>query len=144
MAFDVERLEGEPIIVVRGRREPDDHRREMIDMFTAVDALIGPDEKVFCITDLSDTKVNFSNMVMGMSSIRDRRPGSPSDPRITNIMVASGPLWNLAASAASQAQYGGVNVHLYSTVEEAIEFARQESRKKESPEPSPEQPGKSA
>jgi hypothetical protein len=141
MAFDVERLEGEPIIVVRGRREPDDHRREMINMFVAVDALIGPDEKVFCITDLSDTRVNFSNMVMGMSSIRDKRPGSPSDPRITNIMVASGPLWKLAASAAAQAQYGGVNVHLYSTVEEAIEFARRESRKEESPEPSPEQPG---
>jgi hypothetical protein len=137
MAFDTERLEGEPIIVVRSRRQPDDHRREMYEMYEAVDALIGPDEEVFCITDLSDTKINFSSMVMGMSSIRDKRPGSPSDPRITNIMVASGPLWNLAANAASQTQYGGVNVHLYSTVEEAIEFARQESRRKVSPEPSP-------
>lgn len=131
MAFDVERLEGEPIVVVRGRTLPDDHRQEMQKMFDAVNKLIGPDEKVFCITDLTEMKINFSNLVMGMSSIRDKRPGSPSDPRVTSVMVGSGALWSLAASAASQTQYGGVKVKIFSTLEEAVEFARQESKKKE-------------
>ncbi len=127
MPVEVERLEGEPIIIVRasGHIEP---RQGMLEMYAAVDALIKPDEKVFCITDLSEMSVSFSDLVMGMSAIREKRPGSPNDPRICNIMVGSGPMWNLASKAAKQLQYGGVDVHLFSAMEEAIEYARKEMK----------------
>lgn len=125
MPYKVERLPNEPIIVVTWQ-SPTDPGEDADKMCEEVDACIKPDEtKVYCINDFREVKINFSALVSGMAVQRQNRPGAAGDPRIRSIMIGSGTLWDLASKAAKQLQYGGLDMPLFATLDDAIAHARE-------------------
>lgn len=124
MAFKVERLPNEPIIVVTWQM-PVDTGKETPQTFVDIDALIGPDETVYCITDLRAVNIDFGTLVTAMAAQRVKAPGSPSDPRLRSSLVGTGMLWEIASRGAKQLQYGGLDIPLYSSLEDALANARE-------------------
>jgi hypothetical protein len=124
MTMKVERLLHEPIIVVTWF-EPTDVQKETPGKFTKIDALIGPDEKVYVIDDLSKVKLDFSTLVAGMSAQRTKAPGSPSDPRIKTTLIGSGFFVELISKGAKQFQYGSLDIPLFTSLDEALAHARE-------------------
>jgi hypothetical protein len=124
MPYTVQRLPSEPIIVVSWSN-PTDSAKDSLKMSAEVDALIAPDENhIYCVQDFRNLKVDFSSMVTGMATQREKRPGAAGDPRLRTIMVGSGLLWELASKGAKQLQYGGLDIPLFSSVDDAVAYAR--------------------
>lgn len=125
MTYSIERLPDEPVIVVTWLQSTD-VAKEAPGEFAEVDALIGPDEKVFVINDLSALQTNFGGIVTGMAAqVLPQTPGAPSDPRIHSILIASGALWEMAVKGAKQLQYGGLDIPLVPSREAALAYARE-------------------
>ena len=124
MTIKVERLHDEPIIVVTWSN-PSDVQKESPQKFVEVDALIGSDEKVYVIDNLTNVKIDFSTLVSGMAAQRAKVPGAPSDPRIHSILVGSGVLWELASKGARQFQYGSIDIPLFPSLEAALAHVRE-------------------
>ncbi len=86
---------------------------------------------VYRIEDLSSLDLPFSVLVQGMAEATHRSSeGSLNDPRAPRlIMVGSKPNHQMIVDSLKQAQYGGLNVPLFATVEEALAHARAELKK---------------
>jgi hypothetical protein len=123
MAYTFERLPGERIIVVTWGM-PSDPVGDAPLLAADIDAIIGKDEHIYCINDMQKLKMDFGGIVTGMAAQRIKVPGAPSDPRVHSLLVGTGSLWELASKASKQLQYGGINAPLFSTLEEALEYAR--------------------
>lgn len=124
MTAKVERLPGEPIIVVTWS-SPFDVQKESPQKFADVDALIRSDEKVYVIDDMTRLKIDFATLVAGMAAQRVKAPGSPADLRVKTILVGSGMMWELASRGAKQLQYGGFDIPLFPSLEAALAHARE-------------------
>lgn len=124
MSRKIKRLPDEPIIVATWI-EPVDIQKEFPQKFAEVDALIGADEEVCVVDDLTNLKIDFSTLVSGMAAQRAKIPGAPFDPRIHSILVGSGTLWELASKGARQLQYGKLDIPLFPSLEEALGYARE-------------------
>lgn len=128
MGYKVKRLGKEPIIIVTWI-DPADPVAEGPRMCKEVDALIGTDEKVWNIQDMRELKLNFSMVVRGMSQASMNIPGSPRDPRCKNILIGTGILWDMVVRGAKKMQFGGLDVVMCSSTEEAITHAREADKK---------------
>jgi hypothetical protein len=124
MTVKVERLPGEPIIMITWSR-PTDVQKESPQKFADVNALIGSDEKVYVIEDMTDLKIDFSTLVSGMASQRVKVPGSPADPRTKTMLVGSGIIWELASKGAKKLPDGGFDIPLFPSLEAALVHARE-------------------
>jgi hypothetical protein len=78
------------------------------------------------ITDYTNVQLTFSDVVEGMASDKVFR-----DPNIISVMVGSDAMVKMAADSFKQAQYGGVEVTLVSTMDEALKKAKQMLQKKQ-------------
>lgn len=79
---------------------------------------------IYRILDVSKVDLQFSDMMVAMGAERGMEGGS-SDPDVTTLFVGSGELVKMGTKAlAEQDQYGKARVHLFTTQEEAIQFAR--------------------
>lgn len=72
------------------------------------------------ITDYSQVKLTFSDVVEGMATDKAFR-----DPNIYSVMIGTDAMIKMAADGFRQAQYGSVNVTLVSTRDEALKKAKQ-------------------
>lgn len=124
MTMKVERLPHEPIIVVTWV-DPVDVQKETPSKFAQVDALVGPDEKVYVVDDLSKVKIDFSTLVEGMAAQRAKSPGSPSDPRIKTTLVGSGFFLELISKGAKQFKHGSLDIPAFTSVDEALAYVRE-------------------
>ena len=125
MAFTARRLPNEPIIVVTWSPPIEDPGDEVPRMCREVDRLIGNDKKVWNIQDMREFKVNFSTAVKGMSQVSMDIPGSPRDSRCKNILIGSGVLWDVVAKSAQKMKFGGLDVPIFSSLDEALKHARE-------------------
>jgi hypothetical protein len=72
------------------------------------------------ITDYTQVKLTFSDVVEGMASDKVFR-----DPNIISVMIGTDAMVKMAADSFRQTQYGGVDVTLVSTRDEALRKAQQ-------------------
>jgi hypothetical protein len=125
MVYQIEKLPGEPI-VIDSHGEPMDamgHRDFAEELARRVQDIEGT---VYRITDLLGMSYSFPTLVHVLGEeTRSGRPGSASDPRVKTVLVAAGEVADLIAVAASQPQYGGLNLPLFTTRDEALAYVRE-------------------
>lgn len=119
----VEKLPNEAIILVRVRPHASSSPEEA-EVAAACAALIDGDGPHYRITDFSAFEMTFSGLIQGMSQEKQRIPGSVSDPRLRNIFVGTQDMIALGAHSFKQAQYGGLDVMLFATLDDALDYAR--------------------
>lgn len=129
MAVEFSRITNQPIIVVKFL-PPFDPVKDLPEA-TKYSATILNQIKgqLYRIEDMSGVDIDFSNLVMAMAKATEKIPGSMSDSRIEGILVSGQELFELAANAMSQAQYGEKKMTLFATVDEAIAYATAEIAK---------------
>jgi hypothetical protein len=127
MSFKATRLPNEPIIVV----EMDDTFKSIDETpktFVSVDTLIGTDQSVFLIYWITLTKIPFTDIVPALAEQTRKIPGSASDPRVKKVIVVGDhPMIKLSSGFLKQAQYGKIEIAVFSTLDEALAFARSQS-----------------
>lgn len=126
MAFRVEQTPGEPIIIfsIEDRFKFD---RDTLTAYAEVSAVLDriKDDKPFLITDLSGARLTFSDIVMKLGQDTRGHPGSATDPRIRqNLLVGTDELVDMAAQSLMQTQYGKVKTLVFSSLNEALTYAR--------------------
>ena len=72
------------------------------------------------ITDYTQVRLTFSEVVEGMASDKVFR-----DPNIISVMIGTDAMVKMAADSFRQEQYGGVDVALVATRDEALRKAKQ-------------------
>jgi len=131
MTVEVKELPGEPIIVFHASlpHNPEDDIR--IGLQGTVDFKKKMGAHVYRVIDLSKFNLTFSEAMMGMAAERNSE-GGVNDPEVSTIYVGSGEWVTFGVKAfQEQAQYGKTNViHVCSTVDEGIAFARADIEKK--------------
>jgi hypothetical protein len=125
MVYQIEKLPGEPI-VIDSHSEPMKamgHRGFAEELAGHVQSIEGT---VYRITDVLGMSYSFPTLVHVLGEeTRSQRPGSASDPRVKMVLVAAGEVANLITMAAGQPQYGGLNLPLFDTREQALAYVRQ-------------------
>lgn len=87
------------------------------------------DRPIYRIIDLSKVDMEFSEMIVAMGNERKQAGGS-SDPNITTCFVGSSDVVRMGTKAlAEQDQYGKGKVSLFTSVNEAIAFIREDIRR---------------
>ena len=119
----VEKLPNEPIILVHVRPHLTESS-EVDEVAAACDRLIEGRGPYYRITDFSQFSMTFSGLVLGMATETQHIPGSLSDPRLRNIFVGTQEMVDLGAKSARQAQYGELEIMLFASLDQAIEYAR--------------------
>jgi hypothetical protein len=127
MSYRLERLPDEPIVVLT--LLPDFSMRQDIRASSEEAALLIEQvagDRIYFIYDLRDLRLNFSDVVTGLGQAA-KATDMLKNPRIRTIIVGSGALVEMGVKALSQEQYGGRPAPLFETVEEAIDYARQQT-----------------
>lgn len=125
MAFTAKRLENEPIIILKITYPIEDAVQETIDSDRAVAELSEDiDGHYYRIADMLGLELAWNDVLSWLAQQRQANPGSINDPRIVNLLVSDTSMTKNSAEFASQEQYGGVNIKVFDTVDEAIEHAR--------------------
>ncbi len=81
----------------------------------------------YLIVDLSRLNMTFSDMVQGLAASTSGRQGwSVKDPRTRMVVVGANKLIEFGVKAVNQTQYGGINIPLFDTMDEALAYVRAE------------------
>lgn len=125
MAFSVERVPDEPIIIMTILRRYD-FEKDAPEAHTEVDRLLEEIEgRAYLITDYSQIDLTFSQLVVALGRATRGETGSASDPRIRqNIFVGEGEMVDLAAESLLQTQYGKLPVVVFPSLEKALTYVR--------------------
>ncbi len=127
MNYRTEKLPGEPIIIhtilpdYRMGRDARLAIQEMAEIANEIE-----EKPVYIIIVTYDMKLNFGDLVQGLAMATRGETAIFTDPNVRLRMVGSGGLVELGVKAFEQRQYGGLDVRLYPTLEDALEGARQE------------------
>ena len=85
-----------------------------------------PDPVIWVIHNTTKLRMNFSAVIMALVTLTKEGPEGWNDPRLRIAAVSRNELIKLAARSASQKQYGGWNVMIFDTYEEALAHARED------------------
>jgi hypothetical protein len=123
MAYELKQLEGEPIIVVT-YKEPYSPGEDVIQTNRLVaQKLDNIEGAVYLINDIREVNLTFSRVVQTMAAaFNDNTTLAPN--RIHGIAVGASKMLKLFVDSAKQMQYGNIDVVMFDTAEEAIEYAR--------------------
>jgi hypothetical protein len=126
MVYTIETLPGEPIII-DWHGEPLEETGHQVfaeELAQAVQSIDGP---IYRIADLTGMSYSFPTMVYVMAEeTRHKRPGSVGDPRIKTVLVATGEIASLVATAAKQPHYGALDLPVFETRDEALAYIRKQ------------------
>jgi hypothetical protein len=126
--FTIERLPGEPIIIVRCSGHLDS--ATFTDIFEQTITLMTEQDKtVYRIVDYHAVTTPFLDVLRAARDASTGNPaGSTTDPRIKPVMVG-GETWLAAARQAFESQpFGSVTIPMFTSVAEAAAFARQSTK----------------
>jgi hypothetical protein len=126
MPHTIQRLSNEPIILVT-YEEPFDYALGFEEIKKAVASTAeGIEGQVYDIHDVRQLRLNFSKVVTALANalLNPILKG-----RTTTIGVGTGMLFDLATKAAGQKQYGTLNVLIFPTVEEAVNYVHEHLKK---------------
>lgn len=125
MVFTVERINDESIVILTVTFPIEDVVQESLDSDAQI-AAIG--EKIagryYRIADMREFNLSFSQIIDWLDTQRYANPGSINDPRIESLLVSSENSTKQAATYAQQEQYGGNNIKIFDSIDEAIAYAR--------------------
>ncbi len=125
MPFTIEKPTEEPIVILTITL-PFDINTQIHETFAAVADLIEDEEApVYVISDFREFPIDFATMTAGLASSTKAIKGSPSDPRIRALPVATDEMSKFAVDAMKQDQYGNRDFSLFTSVEKALAFARE-------------------
>lgn len=127
MAIHVEKLKDEPIIV-HHYPEKLSSNQDIRDAITAEYAIFAslPDPIVWVIHDTSRLTIDFGTLISALVTVTREGQARPDDPRLRVAAVSRSELLKLAARSASQRQYGGWQVSIFDTYEQALTHARRD------------------
>ncbi|NDJ36192.1 MAG: hypothetical protein GYB64_16165 [Chloroflexi bacterium] len=125
MAFAVERVPGEPIVILTLTPPMQD----AVEEGRAGDAAVAQaaaeiEGRYFRIADVRTFQVSFTDMVRYFGEQKRGHPGSINDPRGIPIVVADQNLFTESADWTQQEQYGGRSTQMFKTLDEALAYAR--------------------
>jgi hypothetical protein len=137
MAYTVERLTNEPIVVltvVDPLGPPEMQREAQTKVAEAGADVTGP---LYRITDLTGLSISFGDIVRSLGEeAKDKREGSMSDGRVRSLIVAKDEIIKMAAASLSQQQYGALPIKLFTTRDEAVAYAREQVAEEGAAKPS--------
>jgi hypothetical protein len=85
---------------------------------------------VYRCINILDIELNFGDMVSAMGLERGREGGA-DDKDVTTVFVAKTDIAKLGTSSLrDQSQYGQADVHMFNTVDEALDFVRDDIKKR--------------
>lgn len=119
MSVDINILQEEPVILFTIQAPIDGENDARVTSEKAIEFAEELGQPVYRIVDFSQVDVTFTDIVMGMSA----GAGVPAD-LVQTYMVGSHALVKLAAESSAQEQYGGIQVYLYASVDEALDDIR--------------------
>lgn len=125
MAFTVEQIADEPIVVLTVTYPIADANQEGEDSDAAVAAagakIAG---KYYRIAEMSDLELSWQDMVYWLNQQREAKAGSINDPRVVSLLVSDTAMTQKTAQFASQSQYGGREIKVFRTLDDALAHAR--------------------
>lgn len=123
--YSVEKLQGEPIIVVRmwGELDVTVVKREIAQQVAEIIENNGG-KPHWRIIDYSDYELTFSDITFGLALEASGKPGTSSDKRVRSAFVGTAQIVKEKAEAYKQAQYGRLDVPVFSTLDEALATIR--------------------
>ena len=120
------RLPDEPIVIVEICPTLDPQREVYEIADTIAEMFAGEEGPIYRINDFTNMELPFSGLVMGLGLEAQGRPGSLSDPRIKPIFVGTSKMVGLGAKSARQEHYGGLEILLFATLDDALAHIRAE------------------
>jgi hypothetical protein len=120
MPVNVKQIPQQPIVVIT-ITEPYNRLKEAPvaeQQFQALTATI--QGTIYRILDVTGWRIPFDDLVNALAS--DTRGGTGADPRIRSIMVGTSEMAALAAKSMKQKQYGGREMLLFASMDEALAF----------------------
>ncbi len=96
---------------------------EMLEQFSQM--LEDTTGKVYLIGDMSKLNLNFGDMVQGLASVVSNKYGPLlKEERLHLLAITSSKILEFGVKALGQSQYGGLNVSLFNSLDDALGFAR--------------------
>ena len=127
MTVPVEKLQDGPIIVYH-YPEKLESNQELRDALIAENDIAQslPDPAIWVIHDASKLSIHFSALISALITLTREGPEGFDDPRLRIIVVSKSDWIKFAAKSASQKQYGGWQISVFDTYEQALAHAREE------------------
>lgn len=123
MPVSVERLANEPIVIAKlsGKITKED----IVHMFEAsIDLTTDVEGRIYRITNVLDAETNFMEMVSIIREAGSGVRGSTSDPNVRVVFVGRSHWIDFTRQALLQPQFGGVNLSLFTEMNDALDFVR--------------------
>ncbi len=79
---------------------------------------------IYRISDIRKAQTSFAEMLKILQAARGGRAGSPTDPRIRQLFVGSNQWINMARNVMEQPQFGGVQIPIFASMDDAIAYVR--------------------
>lgn len=123
MPVSVEKLAGEPIIVVtiKGHLDAEMMRAIYAEVAELSQGIAPP---VYHITDVREMDVTLADMVEILKEASRGVAGSATDSRVANVFVGRSPMSRFAADMLRLRRFGGVSTVLLSTLDDALAYVR--------------------
>ncbi len=126
MTISVEKLSGEPIVLVK-TSNPLDASQDVPYLFQELGRVFDESpEQLFDITDASGLKMSFGEMVSALAELTRGEHSPLRHPKVMGYaIVADSGLIQIGAKALGQVQYGGISATVVKTLDEAFVVARE-------------------
>jgi hypothetical protein len=127
MSFRVERLAGEPILLVTVPEDFDVKTDLPLAIGQIREILDGVEEPVYHTHDVHPFQMSFDDMMAAMRLLTQGEMAILRHPDIREILVAAGDtMVRAAAKALALIPYGGLSVKIFGTLDEALAYAREQ------------------
>jgi hypothetical protein len=126
MSTETTLLPGEPIILHKLDATFSLAKDMIPDSERVTKLLDSSQQPLYLIVDLTDVKLNFSDLVASMATATKGGKAVLRHPNIKQIIaVTTSDLLALGAKALKQAQYGQLEAQVFSSLDEALTYVRQ-------------------
>lgn len=126
MSVSVKKLPGEPIVIVtytmpfKGKDDVNAANAGVADLITRVEG------DLYRIADLSTVTIEWNELIRALQEATHRKEGTLRDSRVHSIFVGEDQGVVMAVNSLKQQQYGGIDAKWFATLNEALEYARNE------------------
>ncbi len=129
MPADVTRVPNEPIVIVTITPPPDPVSEVGEVARTIATMFRGETGPIYRINDFTAVNLSFGELVVGLGLETKGDPGTFTDPRIKTVFVGTSEMVELGAKSMRQEHYGGLDILLFATLEDALAHIRAELRR---------------
>jgi queuine/archaeosine tRNA-ribosyltransferase len=130
MAASVQKLPKEPIIVVTYTPPFKGSDVHVVNQQVAQIAK-NIHSDIYRIADLRSVNIEWTELMAALQEATQRTDGTLRDEHIHSIFVGSDEMVSFAVESLQQRQYGGIHAELFSSLDEAIDSARAQIRRKD-------------